>query len=201
MINHRVRFVLRSCDKAGHWLPVGIYRNCHGLSTNVSKNKELQDILREGATEVSHLLSVVSTMLTWTEAMKRRDRKLADLRLVMEHCLEDDRAAKHAIQMQLTRQIIGPPPSWPSLGAVVSSICVISDRATNEKLMPYCSMVQWEGLQFEFKLNPCCRMLAIAPPGIDFLSNDNISTVKRQHFKVGGAVVHQTRQGSVCNAF
>ena len=117
-------------------------------------------------------------MLTWTEAMKRRDRKLADLRLVMEHCLEDDRAAKHAIQMQLTRQIIGPPPSWPSLGAVVSSICVISDRATNEKLMPYCSMVQWEGLQFEFKLNPCCRMLAIAPPGIDFLSNDNMAKLE-----------------------
>jgi MoxR-like ATPase len=148
------------------------------LSTNVSKNKDLQDLLREGATEVSHLLSVVSTMLTWTEAMKRRDRKLADLRLMMEHCLEDDRAAKHAFQMQLTRQIIGPPPSWPSLSTVVSSICVISDRATNEQLMPYCSMVQWEGLQFEFKLNPCCRMLAIAPPGIDFLSNGNMAKLE-----------------------
>ena len=148
------------------------------LSTHASKDKDLHYLLHEGATEVSHLLSVVSTMLTWTEAMKRRDGKLADLRLMMEHCLKDDRAAKHALQMQMTRHIIGPPPSWPSLGAVVSSICVISDRATYEELMPYCSMVQWEGLQFEFKLNPSCRMLAIAPPGIDFLSNDNMAKLE-----------------------
>ncbi len=40
--------------------------------------------------------------------------------------------------------------------------------------MPYCTMLQWKGLQWEFKLHPICRILSIPPPGNDFLSSDNI---------------------------
>lgn len=151
-----------------------------GLCTVSSKDGQLRALLRGAAAAVSHLELVVGTALAWTDAMK--PTKLQHLRQVFDHSLEEqkDRAAKHAFQMQQTLRIIGPPASWPTLSSLVQKLVAMSG-CKYQDLMPYCTMLQWQGLQWEFTLNPACRTVAIPPPGIDFLSPDNISLLEELH--------------------
>ncbi len=147
------------------------------LATNGDVQAKIQKLLKGGETSVSMLNAIVAASVSWADSMQ--EKLLDPIKNLFFTSLEDrqDRAAKHAFQMQLTRSILGPPASWPTLSSVVQSLVDLCG-CRYEDLMPYCTMLQWKGLQWEFKLHPTCRILAVSPPGIDFLSAENIKHIE-----------------------
>jgi hypothetical protein len=97
------------------------------LSTSASTDSNLRRMLKNGARTVSHLDTSVGTVLTWIDAMQQTD--LETLQIQFHKSLEEtqDRAAKHAFQMQQTLSVVGPPPSWRDLSSVVHSLVTMSD--------------------------------------------------------------------------
>jgi hypothetical protein len=151
-----------------------------GDLTGCSLDPELKKFLQQTASIVSHLETTVSTAHSWALNMKPTwvDSVYNDFTSALEE--SKNTAALHMFHIQLNGRIKNGALGWPALDSMVQSL-VRATGCAQESLMPYSVVLQWQGFDWEFILNPVYRMLSITPPSLDFLTRQNILRMEEDH--------------------
>ena len=151
-----------------------------GDLTKCHLNSELKKFLQHTASVVTHLEVIVSTAHSWVQNMKPdwMHSVYEDFDSALK--ASNNTAALHKFQMQLKSRIKNGALGWPSLSVAALSL-VQATGCAQESLMPYALVLQWQGFDWEFILNPVYRTLSISPPSLDFLTSEKILRMEEDH--------------------